>query len=87
MTLLCAGCDAIRDVERAYCASCGESTDSYPYTPERNDEGQVWVTRGAGDYTAVIRTSFTPEAIHNRMRSGASQVYFDKRDRMGRAAA
>jgi len=35
--LLCCGCDAIRDVERAFCASCGEATDSYAYEPTERE--------------------------------------------------
>lgn len=35
---MCVGCDALRDTERAFCASCGEATDSYVYEPSDREE-------------------------------------------------
>jgi predicted amidophosphoribosyltransferase len=71
MTLLCKGCDSIRDTERSFCSSCNEQTDSYVFDPH-NHEGEVVFTR------AMMARQY--------MREGSSRGYFDLREKMGRAA-
>jgi len=65
---LCVGCDALRDTERAFCASCGEATDSYLYEPSEREEFELLALANSGRIVgSVPRVSFT-ETLGDPMR-------------------
>lgn len=68
----CNECDLGRDEPGLqHCPDCGDITETYRTEP---DDGQVWITRGSGEYLGVfvkadrdtlegISATYTPEGI------------------------